>query len=273
MLLVDTAKRHRIMTQYIVSAGKLNFRSSPAIADNLIATLERGHILEGNASPVDGNWLEATTIIPTLAGDTKGFVNAQYVVSNQDVQPSAAATEVMVITAAQLRQLTPSGSEIFIAPLASNCISARQNLGLAVAPLHICHFLAQLAHESAGFRTMREYWGPTAAQQNYEGRSDLGNVQPGDGKRFMGRGYLQITGRANYASYGTLTGQPLTTTPELAEDPIVALNIACLYWKNRKIDDPAGKNDIAEVTRRINGGHNGLSERTALFRKAMQIWG
>ena len=261
------------MTQYIVSAGKLNFRSSPAIADNLIATLERGHILEGNASPVDGNWLEATTIIPTLAGETKGFVNAQYVVSNQDVQPSAAATEVMVITAAQLRQLTPSGSEIFIAPLASNCISARQNLGLAVAPLHICHFLAQLAHESAGFRTMREYWGPTAAQQNYEGRSDLGNVQPGDGKRFMGRGYLQITGRANYASYGTLTGQPLTTTPELAEDPIVALNIACLYWKNRKIDDPAGKNDIAEVTRRINGGHNGLSERTALFRKAMQIWG
>lgn len=259
------------MTQYIVSAGRLNFRSSPVIANNIIATLERGHIIEGNTSPVD-SWLEVTTIIPTLVGDTKGFVSAQYVVSTQGDQSAAAATDIAQVTTAQLRQLTPSGSELFMAPLASNCIGARQNLGLAVTPLHICQFLAQLAHESAGFRTMREYWGPTSAQLNYEGRSDLGNVQLGDGRRFMGRGYLQITGRANYASYGTLTGQPLTTIPELAEAPLVALNIACLYWKSRKIDDPAGKNDIAEVTRRINGGHNGLSERMALLRKAMQIW-
>ena len=120
---------------------------------------------------------------------------------------------------------------------------------------------------------MREFWGPTRAQLGYEGRKDLGNTQAGDGKRFMGRGYLQITGRANYGRYGQLIGQPLTTMPQLAEDPIQALSIACLYWKSRDIDRPVANNDIAEVTRRINGGHNGLAERTALFRKAMQIWG
>ena len=132
-------------------------------------------------------------------------------------------------------------------------------------------------HASTDLQISQLRTGPRALRQNrrkarYEGRKDLGNTQPGDGKRFMGRGYLQITGRANYGSYGTLIGQTLTSMPQLSEDPIVALNIACFYWKNRNIDIPAGKNDIAEVTRRINGGHNGLAERTALFKKAMQIW-
>ena len=260
------------MTQFIVSAGRLNLRSSPTIVDNIIATLERGHILDGNAAAADSGWLEVSTIIPSLAGDTTGFVNAQFVVPTEEAQAVVPVVGVPTITADQIKKLTPSGIDAFIGPLAANCIGTRQSLGLAVTSLHICHFLAQLAHESAGFRTMREFWGPTGAQSRYEGRRDLGNVQVGDGKRFMGRGYLQITGRANYASYGALIGQPLTTTPELAEDPTIALNIACQYWKSRNIDDPAGKNNIAEVTRRINGGLNGLTERTALFRKAMQIW-
>jgi putative chitinase len=261
------------MTQFIVSAGKLNFRSSSVIADNIITTLPRGQILEGAQATAGSDWLEVTTIVPTMTGDTKGFVNAQFVVSAQAPKTAARAAGSPTILAEQIQKLAPSGKDMFIDPLVANCISVRQNHGLAVTPVHICHFLAQLAHESAGFRTMREFWGPTKAQIRYEGRKDLGNTQPGDGKRFMGRGYLQITGRANYGSYGTLIGQTLTSMPQLAEDPIVALNIACLYWKNRNIDIPAGKNDIAEVTRRINGGHNGLAERTALFRKAMQIWG
>ena len=157
-------------------------------------------------------------------------------------------------------------------PLVQNCVAVREHYGLAVTPLHMCHFLAQLAHECAGFRTMREYWGPTTAQKRYEGRADLGNLQPGDGKRFMGRGYIQITGRANYGTYGSKLGLALTASPALAEDPVTALNIACIYWKKRNIDSPAGTNDIGEVTRRINGGTNGLADRTALFRKARKLW-
>ena len=260
------------MTQFVVSAGRVNFRSAPIIADNILATLNRGQILEGGISTQDAEWLDVATIIPNLPGETRGFVSAQFVAPAQDAVSANPTSDAPNITTDQIRKLVPTAKMEFVAPLATNCVAARQELGLEVTPLHICHFMAQLAHESAGFRTMREFWGPTPAQQRYEGRKDLGNTQPGDGKRFMGRGYLQITGRANYTTYGAAISQPLTTSPELAEDPVAALNIACIYWKNRKIDIPAGQNNISEVTRRINGGFNGLSERTALFKKAMQIW-
>ena len=94
-------------------------------------------------------------------------------------------------------------------------------------------FMAQTSHESDSFNTLREYWGPTAAQRGYEGRSDLGNNQPGDGKRFMGRGYIQITGRANYRDFGKIVGEDLITNPARAEDPNVAAKVAIAYWKNR----------------------------------------
>lgn len=261
------------MSQYVVTAARVNFRSGPVIANNIITTLNRGQIVDAKNTLVDGEWLAATTLIPSQTEDVSGYINAQFVVEADGVpeKPSASGSG-SGMTTQQVLMLTPNGKNAFIELLAANCFSVRRDHGLSVSPLHICHFMAQLAHESAGFRTMREFWGPTKAQQRYEGRGDLGNNQPGDGKRFMGRGYIQITGRANYARYGVLTGQPLASTPTLAEDPTIALNIACLYWRSRNIDVPAGKNDIAEVTRRINGGHNGLTERTSLLNKAMKIW-
>ena len=93
-------------------------------------------------------------------------------------------------------------------------------------------FLAQVAHESGNFRYVREIWGPTPDQRGYEGRRDLGNTQPGDGKRYMGRGYIQITGRANYRNYGRKIGMDLENNPELAEQPDVAAKIAVEYWKS-----------------------------------------
>jgi predicted chitinase len=71
----------------------------------------------------------------------------------------------------------------------------------------------------------REIWGPTAAQTRYEMRADLGNNQPGDGRRFMGRGYVQITGRANYAKASKLVGKDLVGNPDLALDPEIAARI------------------------------------------------
>lgn len=127
--------------------------------------------------------------------------------------------------------------------------------------LRICHFLAQVAHESDGFNTMKEYWGPTAAQKGYEGRKDLGNVQKGDGQRYMGRGLIQITGRANYHQYGARIGVDIENNPELAADPTNAVKIALEYWKVKGLNAFADKDDILTITKRINGGTNGLVDR------------
>lgn len=273
------------MTEYVVTAGKLNFRSSASSLDrsNIIATLLRGHLLQGDETPAGGGWLGVTTRLPAGPGEVDGFVSAQYAVATTDPSvvppppvgagvPPVAGTDTVTITLEQLRKLAPTGKDLFLTPLALSCIDVRAHYGLDNSALTICHFLAQLAHEAAGFRTLREYWGPTSAQRRYEGRADLGNTHAGDGKRFMGRGYIQVTGRANYTTYGGLLGLALTANPMLAEDPLTALNIACLYWKKRGIDGPAGQNDLKEVTRRINGGQTGYAERRALFLKARTIW-
>lgn len=126
-------------------------------------------------------------------------------------------------------------------------------------------FLAQAAHESAGFSTMYEYWGPTPAQRRYEGRKDLGNVQAGDGFRYRGRGIFQLTGRANYRIYGAALGLPLEINPEIAADPFHAVRIACEYWKRHKIGAVARRGDFVAVTRLINGGTNGIEDRRRLF--------
>ena len=92
-------------------------------------------------------------------------------------------------------------------------------------PAVLAQFLAQVMHESGGLRYVREIWGPTKAQARYEGRKDLGNTQPGDGKRFMGRGYVQITGRTNYQKASSLVGKDLVANPHLALDPEIAAKI------------------------------------------------
>jgi putative chitinase len=130
--------------------------------------------------------------------------------------------------------------------------------------LRAAHFLAQACHESDGFCTVEEY----ASGAAYNGRADLGNTQPGDGPRFKGRGLFQLTGRANYTLYGELLHLDLVGNPALAADPKVSLLIACEFWKRGALNDPADRDDIVTVTRRINGGLNGLDSRRAYLVKA-----
>src|SRR5687767_14765292 len=93
-------------------------------------------------------------------------------------------------------------------------------------------FLAQLAHESGQLRYMEEI----ASGAAYEGRSDLGNTQPGDGVRFKGRGPIQLTGRANYAQASRDLGIDLVRNPERAADPDVAFRVAAWYWNSRDLN-------------------------------------
>lgn len=115
---------------------------------------------------------------------------------------------------------------------------------------------------------MEEIWGPTPAQKRYEGRRDLGNVHPGDGSRFRGRGPIQITGRANYQKYGDLLGIDLVNSPMLAASKEVAFRIAGSFWKTHGLNDLADSEKFVDITKRINGGLNGLEDRQARYARA-----
>ena len=137
-------------------------------------------------------------------------------------------------------------------------------------PARQAAFLAQIGHESGGLRYVREIWGPTPAQSRYEGRLDLGNTEPGDGKRYMGRGLLQTTGRANYRMTGAALGLPLEDQPELLEVPDNAAASAAWFWQRHGLSAFADAGDFTRVTKIINGGTNGLPERLALWEKASE---
>jgi predicted chitinase len=147
-------------------------------------------------------------------------------------------------------------------------------------PARTAAFVAQLAHESGELRFMEEIWGPTPAQRRYEPpgtlAEKLGNTEPGDGKRFKGRGPIQITGRSNYKRFGDLLGLDLIAEPARAAVPDVAFRIAGLFWSKKGLNDLA---DLAtpeafrEITRRINGGFNGLADRERFYTVALKVLG
>lgn len=128
-------------------------------------------------------------------------------------------------------------------------------------------FLAQLAHESAELRYMEEI----ASGAAYEGRASLGNTQPGDGKRFKGRGPIQLTGRANYTKYGQLLGLDLVNNPTIAATKEVGFRIAGQFWKLNGLNELADQQKFETITRRINGGINGLPDRIMYYERAKRV--
>lgn len=153
-------------------------------------------------------------------------------------------------------------------------------------------FMGQMHHESAGFTQLEESFnyssssrimdvsrnarnqgqeaveaamaqGPEAvAELMYGGR--MGNTEPGDGHRYRGRGFTQLTGRDNYTAASEALGIDLVNNPDMAADPEVAAKVATWYWQNRGgLSEAAQRGDTREVTRLINGGHNGLEDREA----------
>lgn len=130
-------------------------------------------------------------------------------------------------------------------------------IGAKLAGAELAAFLGQCAHESAKFTTTKEF----ADGSQYEGRKDLGNVNPGDGPRYKGRGFIQITGRANYTQAAKDLGIDLVNHPELAERPDVATKVSLWYWKTRVQPKISNFNNTKAVTKKINGGLRGLQKR------------
>lgn len=153
--------------------------------------------------------------------------------------------------------------------------------GITTRP-RVAGFLAQLGVESGRFRYVEEIWGPTPAQLRYEGRLDLGNTQPGDGRRYAGHGWIQLTGRHNHRKVGQALGLDLEGQPKLATLPVNAARIACHFWatrtyqnrarpelRGRTLNQLADLEAVTAITEVINGGRNGLQERLELWRQLM----
>lgn len=130
-------------------------------------------------------------------------------------------------------------------------------------------FLAQLAHESGSLRYVLEI----ASGAAYEGRADLGNAEPGDGIRFKGRGLIQVTGRANYAacSLALFGDDRLLASPGILETPLEACRSATWFWKSKKLNALADAGKFLTITRKINGGTNGLADRQAYWERAKEV--
>jgi putative chitinase len=109
--------------------------------------------------------------------------------------------------------------------------------GILDSGLRLAHLMGQCAHESGGFRYMEEI----ASGAAYEGRKDLGNTQAGDGKRYKGRGPIQLTGRANYRAYGRVVGIDFEQHPEIVAFPSIGLMVACMYWDRNGLNGYADR--------------------------------
>jgi len=180
------------------------------------------------------------------------------------------AEPALTVTRERLLRLAPSANAAIVAGIAERFDALAGEHAVATR-LRICHFLAQAAHETDGFRTLEEYGGP-AYFIRYEGRRDLGNIQAGDGIRYHGRGIFQLTGRANYRRFGGVLGIDLEREPERAKEPETSLRVAFAYWSERAINAAADADDVERVTKLINGGRNGLAERKRYLEKAKEIW-
>jgi putative chitinase len=185
----------------------------------------------------------------------------------------------VLLTIQQLRHVMPQAksAQAFLGPL-NDCM---QNYQIST-PLRKAAFLAQLAHESGQLIFTREIWGPTPQQRKYEPATSLsatlGNTQTGDGSRYRGRGLIQLTGRANYRSYTQAVKKrdpkapDFEASPNELADPQWATDCAGWFWSTRRLNPLADAKDFKSVTKRINGGFNGLEDRMKFYQRALDVF-
>lgn len=139
--------------------------------------------------------------------------------------------------------------------------------------LRMSHFLAQVLHESGAFRYSVEIWGNTPAQKLYDTRTDLGNTAAvdGDGYKYRGRGWIQLTGKTNYTLLSKEFGKDFVSQPDLVgTEPYDGLS-AGWYWNRRSLNAFADQDDIITITKKVNGGYNGLNDRKMWLAKAKGV--
>lgn len=218
--------------------------------------------------------------------------------------PPPPAREAIEITAAQFEQFAPNALAKYHDIVVGEGNAILSDYGINASARRLTQFLAQVGHESGGFRIEREslyytsarrlmqVWPsrfPTEAsarpytrnerklaEKVYGGR--LGNNSIGDGYKYRGRGLVQLTGKGAYEEFGERLGIDLVGDPDLAVEPRTAFRIACEYWASRKLPGERGMSMLADddkllaITYRVNGGYTNLDDREFYLNKAREVW-
>lgn len=244
-----------------------------------------GQVLKVYATSSGGETSKPTTTYIVKAGDSlssiaqrHGMTLAQIVALNNISDPNKiqvgqvlkvyATTSTLRVTESQLNKI--GWSSTYISTKMLNDLNSCLTKYKITTKSRLCHFISQCSHESGGGRWTKEL----ASGQAYEGRTDLGNTQPGDGPKFKGGGYIQLTGRYNYTKFGNAIGDSKVVSQGV---DYVAANYpwtsAGFWWDTNKMNALCDNNPTVEaVTRKVNGGTNGLAERQMYYNKCLQVF-
>lgn len=201
-----------------------------------------------------------------------------------------------MLTRTQIKSIFPRAAEADVDAFLKFGEQALKSSGILEAVTRLQYFLAQLGHESNGLTSREENLNYSATRlteiwpnrfptldvaKQYERNPEklanfvyggrMGNTNPGDGYRFRGRGYIQLTGRETYREVGRIAGLDLETHPELAGKPENAIRIACAFWTWKNINPSCDVSDFTTVTKKINGGTNGLNDRLHWLSKVKTV--
>lgn len=168
----------------------------------------------------------------------------------------------MIITATQLLQIMPTAKKRYskFLPYLNKYMEEFE----ITTRLRVVYFLATIAVESGELQYTEEIADGSA----YEGRKDLGNTVRGDGKRFKGRGLIQLTGRGNYTAYKKYCGFDVVAMPYLLSKELGATRSACWFWHSHGLNQLADNDDAKKVRKRVNGGYNGFEKFEEYVKRA-----
>jgi putative chitinase len=225
-----------------------------------------------------------------------------------EAQPSPIERPGILLTPDTFKRFAPRAKPELVSIVAGRGNDVLARFGINANAGRLCHFLAQVSHECAGFTVLEENLNYSAARMvqvfgpgkhsariteaeaaglagnkvsfaeriyglgNPAMARRLGNTEPGDGYRYRGRGFMQITGRANYREMGNKIGVDLEADPDLAAQPLYALMTAAAFWDNCGLNPYADRDDLEGITKRINGGLNGLDHRKSNLASARSIF-
>ena len=287
---------------WVITKDPLNLRAAPSTSTQVITQLSPNTVVKRIEDASDLNWWKVEA--RTGNAPVEGYVWKEYLAAiaprpapNMDLSLLNDIPNAILRIKSFVGEAADELDETLLRQL--NKIVAKYHINST--PRRFSHFMAQLGHES-NFEVPEENLSYSAERlldvfpshfeslehaRQYERQKEKlanyvysripalgnGNEASGDGYRFRGRGYIQLTGRYNYTDIGKRIGKDLVRNPDAVLDRETALEVAAAFWDRGNLNRLADADDVNAISFRVNGGQNGLAHRTQLLKRAKSIWG